>query len=107
METNGNGAAALKYKIYTPTASGGGDYRHPGHVYVIGIDPAAGPFGNIRSRCVAYKKLIAANVDRRYGGPRSANGQALAEAKRFLARLVAEQKARLSAGNAPEMDAAA
>lgn len=83
---------AIRFDIYTPSVRVHGAARsfvRAVDVYVIGIDDAIGTFGNIRSRCIVARHQIARSVDSRYHGPRSAYGQAMAEARALLADLTA------------------
>ena len=64
--------------VYTPGCKAAGQFRRPVNVWVV--EYTGEGFHSIRSPNIVRKARIALNVDRRYSGPRSEYGQALARA---------------------------
>jgi hypothetical protein len=95
-----HGAIAVAYCPTAPargTVRNGGAFRRPRNVHVCAVWPTAQRIARIDSRSVLAATQVAASVDSRYSGPRSAYGAACATADARLAALARPAVAALLA----------
>jgi hypothetical protein len=82
--------AELTVRLYCPHAPASGRAQawvRNRNVHVLVVAGSTGSIGSIRSRNIVGQYTVATRVDSRYDGPRSAYGQAIAEAEVLAERL--------------------